>query len=129
VRAAFGSTGIGIVLEHFDGDGRATVSDVWHRLIKLGGEVCSGTARRLDSGAGSRGQLGCARLVAMMIARDVTLEIERRFGTQLAYFWRLHELGRRAIDDGQTVATTGDVSHRLAISMLSRATSALHAVE
>ncbi|HEX3474271.1 MAG TPA: DUF5677 domain-containing protein [Kofleriaceae bacterium] len=65
----------------------------------------------------------------MMVAKEVALEIERRFEKQVAYVWRLHELGRRAIEDGHAVATTGDVSHRLALSMLSRGTSALHSVE
>jgi hypothetical protein len=43
--------------------------------------------------------------------------------------WRLHALGRQAIDDGHAVATRGGVSHRLALSMLSRGTTALYSVE
>jgi hypothetical protein len=65
----------------------------------------------------------------MMIAKEVTAAIEETFELPLTYLRRLHALGRQAIHDAHARASSGDISDRLALAMLSRATSALHSVE
>jgi hypothetical protein len=65
----------------------------------------------------------------MLVDRGLVAEVERSFGTELTFVRRLLAVGRDAIRAGHAIATRGDESHRLALGFLSRATSALHAVE
>jgi hypothetical protein len=65
----------------------------------------------------------------MLVVKEISAEIEQRFATALDHVRRLHTVGRQAIDTGRPIAAAGDESHKLALFMLARATSALHAVE
>lgn len=65
----------------------------------------------------------------MLVVKEVVHEIEEKFKAPLDVIRQVHALGVRAVNEGHAVASTGDASHRLALFMLSRATTAFQSVE